>query len=95
MYGAFDEGGFMNQSYTAAARAHVETVKRLPCSVCDKPQPSAAHHIRQSDAYSCVALCEDCHQGAHNCWHGRKAIWRVKKMDELDALMITFRRLLS
>jgi hypothetical protein len=85
----------MNQSYTTKESDHVAAVKSLPCSVCDKSGPSAAHHIRQSDAYSCVALCEDCHQGPHNGWHGRKAIWRVKKMDELDALTITFRRLLS
>lgn len=85
----------MNQSYSTAERDHVTAVKCLPCSVCDKHGPSAAHHIRQSDAYSCVALCEDCHQGPHNGWHGRKAIWRVKKMDELDALTITFRRLLA
>lgn len=85
----------MNQSYSTKERAHIEAVKSLPCSTCDKSQPSEAHHIRQSDAYSCVALCSDCHRGSHNGWHGRKAIWRVKKMDELDALTITFRRLLA
>jgi hypothetical protein len=34
-------------------------------------------------------LCRDC----HNSWHGTKAIWRVKKMDELAALDVTIRRL--
>lgn len=84
----------MNQSYTKSEHAHVEDVRSLPCSVCDASGPSAAHHIRQDDAYSCVALCQDCHQGPHNGIHGRRAIWKVKRMDEMDALIITFRRLL-
>lgn len=83
----------MNQSYTKLERAHVEQVKRLPCSVCDAPGPSHAHHIEQSLVFSCVALCFDCHQGPHNGIHGQRAIWKVKKMDELHALCVTFERL--
>lgn len=85
----------MNQSYTKAERAHVEKVKQLPCSVCDKPPPSAGHHIRQSSSYLMVALCDDCHQGSVNGWHGRRAIWQVKKMDEWDALAVTIERLMK
>jgi hypothetical protein len=33
-----------------------------------------------------LPLCKDCHQGAHNGIHGRQAIWKVKKLDELSAL---------
>jgi hypothetical protein len=84
----------VNQSYTKRQSDHVKAVKSLPCSVCDAPSPSAAHHIRQDQPYLCVALCQDCHQGANNGWHGRKAIWRVKKMDEYDALAITIQRIL-
>jgi type II secretory ATPase GspE/PulE/Tfp pilus assembly ATPase PilB-like protein len=83
----------MNQSYSKAERAHVEKVKQLPCSVCDKPGPSAAHHIKQSDAFTVVALCESCHQSSQNGWHGRRAIWNVMKMDELSALNVTIKRL--
>lgn len=83
----------MNQTYTKAERSYVETVKGLPCSVCDAAGPSEAHHIDQSLAYSCVALCPDCHRGSHNGWHERRAIWRVKKMDELHALCVTIKRL--
>lgn len=85
----------MNQSYTKAERAHIEAVKNLPCSVCDAPAPSSAHHIKQKNPYLCVALCHDCHQGAHNGIHGRKSIWMVYRMDEYDALAITLRRLLN
>lgn len=85
----------MNQSYSAKERAHIAKIKQLPCSVCNMPGPSDAHHIKQSNPYTCVALCKDCHQGAHNGIHGRKALWRVKKMDEYDALAVTVRRLVG
>lgn len=85
----------MNQSYTKAERDHIERVKSLPCSVCGEPAPSAAHHIKQENPYLCVALCQDCHQGDHNGWHGRRAIWKVNHMDELDALSITYLRLMK
>jgi hypothetical protein len=85
----------MNQSNTKSEREHIETVKQLPCSVCDAPAPSDAHHIEQALPYSCVALCKDCHQGSHNGWHGRRAIWKVKKMQEIHALSVTIERLLK
>jgi len=83
----------MNSKFTAAERAHVGRVKALPCSVCDYPPPSTAHHIEQGEHYTVVALCEDCHQGAANGWHGRRVLWKIKKMDELDALNVTIGRL--
>ena len=85
----------MNQKYSAKERAHVEAVKSLPCSVCNAAAPSAAHHIRQDNPYTCVALCQSCHQDPLNGIHGRKAIWNVYKMDELTALAITIQRLLA
>lgn len=81
------------KSITQAEHAHIARVKELPCSVCDQPGPSDAHHIKQGQHWTVVALCKDCHQGAHNGWHGRKAMWAVKEMDELAALAVTIRRL--
>lgn len=81
----------MNNRLTPAQRAHMARVKSLPCSVCDAPSPSDAHHIEQSLQHCVVALCRDC----HNSWHGTKALWRVRKMDELKALNVTVERLLS
>ena len=78
---------------TAAERAHLERVKSQPCSVCDAPAPSEAHHIRQGQHFTCVALCTQCHRGGVLGWHGERAIWRVKKLDELDALAVTIERL--
>jgi hypothetical protein len=85
----------MNNQLTDAERKHLESVKSLPCSVCGAPPPSSAHHINQGQQYTTVALCPDCHQGSHNGWHGRRAIWKVQKMDELDALNITIKNLLK
>jgi hypothetical protein len=79
---------------TPAESAHMARVKELPCSVCDAPPPSAAHHINQGQHYTTVALCWQCHQGKDG-WHGTKVLWRIRKMDELDALNITLARLES
>ena len=76
-------------------RVHLQAVKELPCSVCDHPPPSEAHHINQGQHYTCVALCVDCHRGSNNGWHGQKSIWRIKKIDELAALAITIKRLIN
>lgn len=85
----------MNNKLTAAERRHLQRVKSLPCSVCDSPPPSYAHHINQGQQYTCVALCYDCHQGSLMGWHGEKRAWKIRKVDELDALNVTIRRLLE
>jgi hypothetical protein len=85
----------MNNKLTAKQREHIGRVKGLPCSVCDAPPPSAAHHVKQHQQFTVVALCTDCHQGSFNGWHGQKRMWSIKKMDELDALAITIERLLD
>ena len=75
-------------------REHLARVKELPCSVCDANGPSEAHHMKQHRQYTCIALCESCHRG-YNGLHGTKAFWRIRKMDELDALDVTIRRLID
>lgn len=79
------------RAMTKAEREHVGRVKALPCSVCDAPGPSAAHHIEQGRHFTVVACCWDCHQGPSG-WHGTKALWRVRKLSELGALNITLGR---
>jgi hypothetical protein len=74
------------------AREHLMKVKGCACSVCDAPAPSSAHHIRQGDHFTTVALCYECHQGVMG-WHGTKALWRIRKMDELSALNVTLERI--
>ncbi len=84
-----------SKAHTAAESRHMAMVKELPCSVCNAPGPSDAHHITQGQHFTVVALCKDCHQGSENGWHGRRTMWRVMKMDEVDALNITIGRLLG
>lgn len=82
---------------TAAEERHIRRVKLQPCAVCGagggESSPSECHEIKQGAWFLSVALCADCHRGSHN-GVGR-GIWRVKKMDELDALAVTYRRLLA
>ena len=75
--------------------AHIGAVKALPCSVCDEPGPSDAHHIKQGQHFTVVALCKSCHQGPLMGWHGQRRMWAIKKMDEVDALAVTIQRLLA
>lgn len=82
----------MNNKLTPKEREWIQIVKSFPCSVCDAPGPSDAHHIKQHRQFTVVALCKDCHQGSVMGWHGQKRMWAIKKMDELDALNVTIQR---
>lgn len=79
---------------TAAERLHVARVKALACSVCDVPGPSEDHEIKQGQWFTSCALCASCHRGPILGWHGGRRIWAIKKMDEIDALAVTIRRLM-
>jgi hypothetical protein len=83
----------MNGSYNKNERAWVGLVKELPCSVCEHPGPSDAHHIEQGLHYTVVALCKSCHQGSKMGWHGEKAAWRIAKMGEIHALNVTIKNM--
>jgi hypothetical protein len=85
----------VNNSLSKAERDYVQMVKELPCSVCDEPGPSDAHHVKQHRQYTVVALCKSCHQGALMGWHGQKRMWALKKMDEIDAMNVTVQRLFA
>lgn len=84
-----------SKSHSKAESAHLQAVKSLACVICNAPPPSDAHHIKQGNHYTAVALCKDCHQGSFNGIHGQKRMWNVMKMDENDALNETIRRLLD
>ena len=83
----------MNNKLSVVERRYVGAVKELPCSVCDAEGPSEAHHVKQGNQYTVVALCPDCHRGPFMGWHGQKRMWAIKKMNELDALNVTLERL--
>ena len=81
------------KNISAAAREYMGRVKSLPCGVCGAPGPSHAHHIKQGLHFATIPLCDDCHVGPRNGWHGGKAMWRVTKKDELIVLSETIEKL--
>jgi hypothetical protein len=85
----------MNNNLNTREREHLARVKELPCSVCDANGPSEAHHMKQHRQYTCIALCESCHRSNFNGIHGQARIWKVLKLDELDALNVTIQRLIQ
>ena len=82
------------RAITAAEREHLARVKGMRCAVCDELPPSDAHHIKQGQHYTTVPLCKICHTGPIGGWHGERAMWKVRKMDEVDALAVTIERLM-
>lgn len=82
-----------SKNLTKADLAHMARVKSLSCGVCQKSGPSDAHHIRQGLHYLTIPLCKDCHQGGFNGIHGQSRIWQVNKLDEMNVLNDTIRKL--
>jgi hypothetical protein len=80
---------------TAAEREHVARLAELPCAVCDAAGPVEIHELKQGQWFTSIPLCFECHRGPHMGWHGRKAAWAIRKMDEIDALAETIRRLMK
>lgn len=84
------------KAQTADEREWVRLVKLCPCSVCDagggEAAPSHAHEIKQGQWWTSIALCFDCHEGPLLGIHGQRRAWILRKMDELDALAVTVRR---
>jgi hypothetical protein len=83
----------MNNKLTTRQRHYLGRVKELACSVCDASGPCEAHHVKQGNQYTAIALCTECHRGPVMGWHGQKRAWAIRKMDELDALNVTIERL--
>lgn len=75
-------------------KAHIVKVKELPCSVCDEAGPSDCHEMKQGQWLTSIALCKSCHQGPLLGLHGQARMWKLQKMDELDALAVTLKRII-
>lgn len=76
---------------TPAESEHMGKVKLSGCAVCGAGGVVEAHHIKQGRHFTTVGLCDYCHRGPQGI-HGDKTMWRIHKMDELDALNETLRR---
>jgi hypothetical protein len=72
-----------------AEKDYVSRVAQCPCAVCRSAGPVEVHEIKQGQWFTSVALCPGCHRHPADGLHGQKVMWRVKKMDELDALAQT------
>jgi len=82
-------------SMTTSEKLPVGRIKEMSCVVCDASGPSECHEINQGQWFTSMPLCADCHRGSMNGIHGQKRMWKIKKMEELDALNITIERLLN
>lgn len=83
---------------TAAEKRHMARVACLSCAVCDA-EGVQVHHIREGQGmgqrasnWLVVPLCPACHQGPRGI-HGDRSALRLRKLDELDLLADTIRRL--
>lgn len=84
----------MNSKPTAREREHMARIKEMDCIVCGVAGPVEAHHVRQSSAFYCLPVCKPCHTGRGGI-HGEKHMWRLHKLDEVDALARLIRRLVE
>lgn len=80
---------------TASERHHVGKIKEMNCVICDASGPSECHEINQGQWFTSMPLCADCHRGSMNGIHGQRRMWKIKKMNELDALNVTIDRLVN
>ncbi len=83
------------RAQTAAERRHAARIAEMHCVVCDAAGPSEVHEIRQGEWFLSLPLCADCHRGGFNGVHGQARAWAARKLDELGALAITIRRLMT
>lgn len=85
--------------------SHLATIAAMPCVLCELlslPQTSKtdAHHVRSGAGMAqrqhdelAIPLChEGCHQGPRGI-HGDRSLLNVAKVDELDLLALTIRKL--
>ena len=91
---------------TAAERNHHERIAGMSCVICDalgQPQMTATevHHLREGQGASqrashwlVVPLCKEDHSQRYGL-HGDRSRMRMAKMDELDMLAETIRRLME
>lgn len=72
-----------------------EKIQQMDCAVCGEEGPSIGYQIKPDSNYLTVPLCNDCLNGRFNGWHGEKRMWKLLKMDELDVLNETLRKILE
>ncbi len=79
---------------TAAERRHIERLAAMDCVVCGG-SPVEVHEPEQGLWFAAVPLCATCHRHEVYGWHGQRRNWKARKMDELDAIAATVRKLME
>lgn len=79
---------------SAAERRHLARVASLPCFICGA-MPCEVHHIRagqgmgqRASHFLSIPLCVEHHRGKTGI-HGDRSAWKLRSMNELDALADT------
>jgi hypothetical protein len=92
---------------TAAEKQHLGRVAELGCYLCQQlgygATPAQVHHLREGvgmgqkqDAWLTVPLCDAHHANSSpDGIHGQRKVWRLKSLDEMDALSWTIKRLMT
>ncbi len=81
-------------SMTVAEREHVDKLAQLDCIICGAAGVEV-HEPEQGLWFISMPLCPTCHRHPVYGWHGERRNWKARKMDELDAINATIRRLMS
>ena len=74
------------KAITRAESEHMAKIKAMACCICGCPGPSDAHHIEQGMHFTSLPLCRVCHMHPVYGFHGQRANWKARKLDELSAL---------
>ena len=68
-----------------AEKAHMGSVKELPCCICNASPHSDAHHVfhdrhsqKKASGWATIPLCKDDHQWSPTSVHRNKRGWAVK-----------------
>jgi hypothetical protein len=80
----------VNSQLSPIEREWISLVKSVPCVVTGASPPSQAHHTKQGNHFTTIALSQEAHQGRDG-EHGTKELWRLYGMTEQDALNATIR----
>lgn len=85
---------------TGAEKAYMDRVAQQSCVVCGA-HGVQLHHVREGQGMAqraanwlCVPLCPDCHTGKNGI-HGDKTMMRIAKLDDIDLLAMTIKRVFS
>ena len=78
---------------TKQENAYVDLVTAQPCVVCGGG-PVEVHEPEQGLWFASMPLCALCHRQPHG-WHGTRNRWKLRKINELQAINETVRRAFS